>query len=65
MYHKFDVTGNLLFAQFFFKEVNTAKGLGLDAEIKEVLRGVWFGSLKFNKHRSIFVLFDKKFPILD
>jgi hypothetical protein len=23
MYRKFDVTGNLLFAQYFFKEVNT------------------------------------------
>jgi hypothetical protein len=24
MYRKFDVTGNLLFAQYFFEEVNTA-----------------------------------------
>jgi hypothetical protein len=28
-------------------------------------RGVWFGVLKFNKYCSIFVLFDKKFSILD
>jgi hypothetical protein len=27
--------------------------------------GVWFGVLKFNKQCSTFVLFDKKFPILD
>jgi hypothetical protein len=27
--------------------------------------GVWFEELKFNKHCSTFVLFDKKFPILD
>jgi hypothetical protein len=25
MYRKFDVTGNLLFAQYFFLEVNTAE----------------------------------------
>jgi hypothetical protein len=30
-----------------------------------VLGGVWFKELKFNKHCSTFVLFDKKFPILD
>jgi hypothetical protein len=30
-----------------------------------MLRGVWLEELKFNKHCSIFVLFDKKFPILD
>jgi hypothetical protein len=29
------------------------------------LGGVWFGVLKFNKHCSTFVLFDKKFSILD
>jgi hypothetical protein len=29
------------------------------------LRGVWFEELKFNKHCSTFVLFDKKFSILD
>jgi hypothetical protein len=29
------------------------------------VRGVWFEELKFNKHYSTFVLFDKKFPILD
>jgi hypothetical protein len=28
-------------------------------------RGVWFEELKFNKHSSTFVLFDKKFLILD
>jgi hypothetical protein len=28
-------------------------------------QGVWFEELKFNKHCSTFVLFDKKFPILD
>jgi hypothetical protein len=27
--------------------------------------GVLFEELKFNKHCSTFVLFDKKFPILD
>jgi hypothetical protein len=27
--------------------------------------GVWLEELKFNKHCSTFVLFDKKFPILD
>jgi hypothetical protein len=27
--------------------------------------GVWFEVLKFNKHCSTFVLFDKKFPILN
>jgi hypothetical protein len=30
-----------------------------------VLGGVWFKELKFNKYCSAFVLFDKKFPILD
>jgi hypothetical protein len=29
------------------------------------LEGVWFEELKFNKHCSTFVLFDKKFLILD
>jgi hypothetical protein len=29
------------------------------------LGGVWVEVLKFNKHCSIFVLFDKKFPIWD
>jgi hypothetical protein len=29
------------------------------------LEGVWFEELKFNKYCSTFVLFDKKFPILD
>jgi hypothetical protein len=29
------------------------------------LGGVWFEELKFNKHCNTFVLFDKKFPILD
>jgi hypothetical protein len=29
------------------------------------LSGVWLEELKFNKHCNIFVLFDKKFPILD
>jgi hypothetical protein len=29
------------------------------------LRGVWFEELKFNKYCSTFVLFDKKFSILD
>jgi hypothetical protein len=33
--------------------------------IKLSLRGVWLEELKFNKHCSTFVLFDKKFPILD
>jgi hypothetical protein len=32
---------------------------------KEELGGVWFEELKFNKYCSTFVLFDKKFPILD
>jgi hypothetical protein len=31
----------------------------------QVLRGCWWEKLKFNKHRSTFVLFDKKFSILD
>jgi hypothetical protein len=30
-----------------------------------MLGGVWFEELKFNKHCSTFVLFDKKFLILD
>jgi hypothetical protein len=30
-----------------------------------LLGGVWFEELKFNKHGSTFVLFDKKFLILD
>jgi hypothetical protein len=29
------------------------------------VRGVWLNELKFNKHRSIFVLFDKMFSILN
>jgi hypothetical protein len=29
------------------------------------LGGVWFEELKFNKHCSTFVLFDKKIPILN
>jgi hypothetical protein len=31
----------------------------------ENLGPVWLHMLKFNKHCSTFVLFDKKFPILD
>jgi hypothetical protein len=31
----------------------------------EDLRGVWFEELKFNLHGSIFVLFDKKFSIIE
>jgi hypothetical protein len=38
------------------------KGLGNWASY---LGPVWFGVLKFNKYCSTFVLFDKKFPILD
>jgi hypothetical protein len=30
-----------------------------------VLRGIRLEELKFNEHCTIFVLFDKKFPILD
>jgi hypothetical protein len=30
-----------------------------------MVRGCLFEELKFNKHGSIFVLFDKKFSILD
>jgi hypothetical protein len=30
-----------------------------------ILRGVWLEELKFNKHCSTFVLFDKKFSILN
>jgi hypothetical protein len=30
-----------------------------------ITKGIWFEELKFNKHGSIFILFDKKFSILD
>jgi hypothetical protein len=30
-----------------------------------IFRGIWFEELKFNKYCSTFVLFDKKFSILD
>jgi hypothetical protein len=30
-----------------------------------VLGGVWFEELKFNEYCNTFVLFDKKFSILD
>jgi hypothetical protein len=36
----------------------------LSAQEKES-GGVWLEELKFNKHGSTFVLFDKKFSILD
>jgi hypothetical protein len=32
---------------------------------QKYLGGVWLEELKFNKHCSTFVLFDKKFPIWD
>jgi hypothetical protein len=35
----------------------------LDVVVIHCLGGVWFEELKFNKHCSTFVLFDKKFPI--
>jgi hypothetical protein len=37
---------------------------GSDLQL-QVLRAGLVWVLKFNKHCSIFVLFDKKFPILD
>jgi hypothetical protein len=40
--------------------------VGLSEQMhKCILGGVWFEELKFNKHCSTFVLFDKKFSILD
>jgi hypothetical protein len=57
------VTENLLFAQYFFLEVNTA--VVHACIFGSISGGVWFEELKFNKHGSTFVLFNKKFPILD
>jgi hypothetical protein len=37
----------------------------LSWQLSTISGGVWFEELKFNKHCSAFVLFDKKFPILD
>jgi hypothetical protein len=37
----------------------------IHAHAHACLRGVWFEELKFNKHCSTFVLFNKKIPIWD
>jgi hypothetical protein len=37
----------------------------LEAATTSNVRGVWFEELKFNEHRSTFVLFNKKILILD
>jgi hypothetical protein len=50
-YTYFSVTGRLV----CFDEVGSPNNL----------RPVWLDLLKFNKHCSTFVLFDKKFLILD
>jgi hypothetical protein len=45
--------------------IHTKSNVSQKTKTSYNLGGVWLEELKFNKHCSTFVLFDKKFPILD